>query len=426
MRKITHFFFWLMLLSAFLTVPVFARSIPVAKDSHSTAQAFSEGYGWDHAKLQADTWEGTGGETYSRPYGHEYEFFCDLYDTALEMCRDLGVVSGGGSGSGANIIEVALNEVDMPDNAESPPGSDNVKYNTWYYGHEVSNPIGEDGSYVQQYMWCVVFLEWCGNECGYLDSGFFNKIANVRGFYNYHTQTNGFDSYSVQDCTQWGGSVYTIKPGDVLCYGDRHIGLVTSVGEDFVITTEGNTNCDVDNFTITKSYLQGSFAYCWNDGMVIDMQYPDDSGYQGVFYALERLGFNKAAAAGIVANMMSESGCNAQLEVMEADGTPSYGLCMWHGVRIERLHDFCDSNGMDWTTVSGQLSFLIWELENYSEFADLYTTLLNVTDTAEGAYEAAYAWCVDFERPADKYTKAVYRGNLAKDTYYPELADKGA
>lgn len=404
----------------FLTLPVSAKTIPVSPDSGAAVSAFASAYGWSRDSISADTWTGTDGNRYSRPCGHEYEFFTDLYETALAVCGEWGLVSGN-SGSGSDIVEVALNEVDAPDNAEQPMGSDNVKYNTWYYGHPVCNPVGEDGYYVQQYMWCVVFLEWCGNECGYLDSGFFNKIAYVRGFYKYHTETNGFDSYSVRDCTQWGGSAYTVKPGDVLCYGNRHIGLVTSVGEDFVTTTEGNTYCDVSNFRITKSYLQSSFAYCWGDGMVIDMRYPEDTGPKGVFYALQRLGFNKAAAAGIIANMMAESGCCETLEALEPDGTPSYGLCMWHGVRIGRLRDFCDSSGFDWSSVSGQLSFLVWELENYGEFGELYSTLLSVPDTPEGAYEAAYAWCMEFERPANKEAAAAVRGSSARNIYYPEL-----
>ena len=34
---------------------------------------------------------------------------------------------------------------------ESPPGSNNVRYNTWYYGREVMGSA---------YPWCMVFVQW--------------------------------------------------------------------------------------------------------------------------------------------------------------------------------------------------------------------------------------------------------------------------
>lgn len=36
---------------------------------------------------------------------------------------------------------------------ENPPSSNNVKYNTWYYGHPVNGP--------STYAWCAVFVSWC-------------------------------------------------------------------------------------------------------------------------------------------------------------------------------------------------------------------------------------------------------------------------
>lgn len=38
---------------------------------------------------------------------------------------------------------------------ESPPNSNKVRYNTWYYGREVS---GKD------YPWCMVFCQWCFDQ----------------------------------------------------------------------------------------------------------------------------------------------------------------------------------------------------------------------------------------------------------------------
>ena len=38
---------------------------------------------------------------------------------------------------------------------ESPANSNRVKYNTWYYGREVSGSA---------YPWCAVFVQWCFDQ----------------------------------------------------------------------------------------------------------------------------------------------------------------------------------------------------------------------------------------------------------------------
>lgn len=51
------------------------------------------------------------------------------------------------------VINTALKEVGT---YESPPNSNNVKYNTWYYNHRVE---GSD------YAWCLVFCLWVYAQC---------------------------------------------------------------------------------------------------------------------------------------------------------------------------------------------------------------------------------------------------------------------
>ena len=46
------------------------------------------------------------------------------------------------------VLALANGEVGI---AEYPPNSNNVKYNTWYYGHPVSGA---------SYPWCAVFISW--------------------------------------------------------------------------------------------------------------------------------------------------------------------------------------------------------------------------------------------------------------------------
>lgn len=46
------------------------------------------------------------------------------------------------------VIELARSQIGV---TENPPNSNNVIYNTWYYGHPVSGSA---------YAWCCVFIEW--------------------------------------------------------------------------------------------------------------------------------------------------------------------------------------------------------------------------------------------------------------------------
>ena len=59
--------------------------------------------------------------------------------------------------------------------------------------------------------------------------------------------------------------------------------------------------------------------------------------------------------------------------------------------------------------------------------------MLDEKNTADGAYDAGWYWCYNFEVPANRETVSVTRGNLAKNTYWeqygtetltaPELTD---
>ena len=49
----------------------------------------------------------------------------------------------------SRLVEIAKSQIGAK---ESPANSNNVKYNTWYYGKAVSGSA---------YPWCCVFVEWC-------------------------------------------------------------------------------------------------------------------------------------------------------------------------------------------------------------------------------------------------------------------------
>lgn len=58
------------------------------------------------------------------------------------------------------------------------------------------------------------------------------------------------------------------------------------------------------------------------------------SNEQVVFeYLTNTMGLNTAAACGAMANLEKESNFNPHAEYQEKDGSISYGLCQWNGVR---------------------------------------------------------------------------------------------
>lgn len=135
-------------------------------------------------------------------------------------------------------------------------------------------------------------------------------------------------------------------------------------------------------------------------------------------YLTETVGLNTAAAAGVMANLYRESSFNP--EAVDSAGI-SFGLCQWTGTRYTDFQEYCRTNGYSSTSMEGQLAFLNHEL-NTTQYKVL-EYLQEVEDTAQGAYDAGYYFCVYYERPADTELNAVSRASLARDTYWPRYED---
>lgn len=138
-------------------------------------------------------------------------------------------------------------------------------------------------------------------------------------------------------------------------------------------------------------------------------------------YLTEEMGFNTAAACGILANIEHESAF--QPTIVGDQGT-SYGLCQWHNERWTAMRNYCRILGLDYRTVEGQMAYLNYELGN--NYSGLFLSLKTVDNSPEGAYRAAYLWCVQFERPSNMEVKAVNRGNLARGKYWSRYSSYGS
>ena len=110
---------------------------------------------------------------------------------------------------------------------ESPAGSNNVLYNTWYYGREVSG---------KGYPWCMVFVQWVFDQA---------KVALPR-----RTASCGDQMRAAKTAGMWVTGSY--EPGDVVIFdfsggaATDHCGIVESADGEIVVTIEGNTGSSSD------------------------------------------------------------------------------------------------------------------------------------------------------------------------------------
>ena len=129
-----------------------------------------------------------------------------------------------------DILAAAKKEVGVK---ESPPNSNNVKYNTWYYGREVHD---HDINPTITYPWCVVFIMWL-----------FRTVSSLLK-----------RTASCSDLLRWfqskGQVVTDPQPGDLVFFKfdkdnkalAQHIGIVTDTStwaiQKKLRTIEGNTS----------------------------------------------------------------------------------------------------------------------------------------------------------------------------------------
>lgn len=138
----------------------------------------------------------------------------------------------------AQIIATAAAEIGV---TESPSGSNNVKYNTAFYGQAVSGSA---------YPWCAVFVWWVfkqSNALSLFRGG--SATATVKDIYTYYNAR---------------GMVYTApKAGDIVVFDSpdfiRHTAIVESVNGSTYTTIDGNSSNMVKRNTHT---VDGTALFC--------------------------------------------------------------------------------------------------------------------------------------------------------------------
>ena len=171
----------------------------------------------------------------------------------------------------------------------------------------------------------------------------------------------------------------------------------------YVTENATNSNVKISGFSIDPSQY-----------LPVDINENTRLIYQ---YLTKKMGLNHAAACGILANIQHESNFNT---FAVGDGGTSYGICQWHNSRFSALMAHCQSKGLDYNTLEGQLSYLEHELS--TGYKSVLNVLKNVPNSEQGAYDAAYAWCMHFEVPADTVNRSIQRGNLAREYFHREFS----
>lgn len=133
-------------------------------------------------------------------------------------------------------------------------------------------------------------------------------------------------------------------------------------------------------------------------------------------FLTQEMGLNTAGACGVLANIEKES----SFRVTAASYDGGYGIVQWTGGRNTRLKNWCKEKGYDYKTLDGQLWYLKYELEG--SYKKILTYLKGVENSPAGAYDAGYYFCYNFKIPANRATRSVQRGNLAKDSYWQKYA----
>lgn len=115
-----------------------------------------------------------------------------------------------------------------------------------------------------------------------------------------------------------------------------------------------------------------------------------DNQQQAYQYLISQ-GYPPVAAAGIVGNLVQESGVNPI--VRPGDSGSAHGIAQWRGDRWSGLQDYAKQNRGSVNDLNTQLGYLDYELRN--RYGDTYQKLMS----ARSPGDAAGAFALGYERP---------------------------
>ena len=182
-------------------------------------------------------------------------------------------VAAGAEATALGIVQVAAKEIGT---AERTAGSDDIKYNDWFYGTSVSN------SYSGQYSWCSVFIAWCANQAGISEEVIpqSRPYASVMQYVKYYMEkgrwhrvrSSGWSSASsgIND-TGAADTDYVPQQGDIVLFetngnyndGPDHIGLVDYQDGEYLYYIDGNNTSTTPHSVVYNSWRKLTNANIW-------------------------------------------------------------------------------------------------------------------------------------------------------------------
>ena len=127
-----------------------------------------------------------------------------------------------------------------------------------------------------------------------------------------------------------------------------------------------------------------------------------------------KMELNDAAIAAILSSIHQESRFDAKLV---GDNGSAVGLFQWHGVRRDRLIEYCRQHRLDYLSVRGQMFFFRYEMHEY--FGDLEKHILRkCVDSKKGALWVSGYFCEGFEAPSDLEQNLRERAELTRRVYF--------
>ena len=143
--------------------------------------------------------------------------------------------------TGKDVLAAAISQLGTK---ESPPESNRVKYNTWYYGKEASGGA---------YPWCMTFVQWCYAHAG---AALPFRTASCGALLRWYRE------HDPACITQ------TPAPGDIVIFdfpggaATDHTGVFECARGDTVTTIDGNTGAgnDADGGAVMRRKRGAAFV----------------------------------------------------------------------------------------------------------------------------------------------------------------------
>ena len=269
--------------------------------------------------------------------------------------------------------------------------------------------------------WSAVFLMWLAEHSGLNKAANFPFAVSAAGLESALT-AEGQQMLGAEDFSTRAKKRLTFKVGDLVFLPadgsetGRRVGIVTAVDRKGATVVAGDLDGAVGTVLLAQAdILSGKlpagtavarYAYPTNAEIIFD-------------FLTKEMGFNRAAACGILANALAESMFNPKAVEMGGD---SFGVFQWRLGRLEKMYAYCAENGLDPELLDSQLEYFRHEVE--TDFPRTSATWYSLPDSAWGAQQVANDFCINYEAPVNRWWNGRRRGLTAAQVVWRQFKDR--